>query len=113
MPTVFRVIRREDPDGVFARKYLINSLKKIFIAGEHCDYETKKWAEKAFGVPLLNHWWQTETGHSITATCIGLDHSLNPPKYSAGMPFPGYDGNYITFRKESVSVTFLIFQCVY
>jgi len=39
----------------------------------------------------LNHWWQTETGHSITATCVGLDHSTTPPKYSAGMPFPGYD----------------------
>lgn len=43
-------------------------------------------------VPILNHWWQTETGHSITATCVGLDHSTSPPKYSAGMPFPGYDG---------------------
>ncbi|GLV39394.1 uncharacterized protein CBL_13273 [Carabus blaptoides fortunei] len=91
VPTVFRVIRREDPDGHFRSKYHTNTLQKIFIAGEHCDYETKAWTEKTFNVPILNHWWQTETGHSITATCIGLGHSLSPPKYTAGMPFPGYD----------------------
>lgn len=92
VPTVFRVIRREDPESKLSRNYSTTSLKRIFIAGEHCDYETKKWAQKAFKVPLINHWWQTETGHSITATCVGLGHSLNPPNFSAGMPFPGYDG---------------------
>jgi len=45
-------------------------------------------------VPVLNHWWQTETGHSITATCLGFGHNLKPPMFSAGMPFPGYDGNF-------------------
>lgn len=94
VPTVFRVIRREDPDGMFAGKYSTASLKRIFIAGEHCDYETKKWAQNTFNVPLINHWWQTETGHSITATCVGLGHNLHPPKFSAGMPFPGYDGKF-------------------
>nr|CAD7453910.1 unnamed protein product [Timema tahoe] len=48
-------------------------------------------APTALRVPILNHWWQTETGHSITASCIGLNHSTSPPKFSAGMPFPGYD----------------------
>lgn len=43
-------------------------------------------------VPILNHWWQTETGHAITASCIGLNHSVDPPRFTAGMPFPGYDG---------------------
>lgn len=92
VPTAFRVIKREDPDIKFGKKYNTGSLKHIFVAGEHCDYETKEWAEKIFRVPVLNHWWQTETGHSITASCVGLDHSMNPPKYAAGMAFPGYDG---------------------
>lgn len=92
VPTSFRVIKREDPNLHFGNKYSIASLEKIFVAGEHCDYETKSWVEKIFKVPVLNHWWQTETGHAITATCVGLGHSLYPPKYTAGMPFPGYNG---------------------
>lgn len=92
MPTSFRVIKREDPGISFGRSYCIKSLKKIFVAGEHCDYETKNWTENTFKVPVLNNWWQTETGHAITASCIGLGHSLDPPKYSAGMPVPGFNG---------------------
>lgn len=92
VPTAFRVIRREDPEIEYGRKYSIKSLRTIFVAGEHCDYETKNWAEKIFDVPILNHWWQTETGHAIAATCVGLGHNLSPPKYTCGMPFPGYDG---------------------
>ncbi|XP_015609410.1 acyl-CoA synthetase short-chain family member 3, mitochondrial isoform X2 [Cephus cinctus] len=90
VPTAFRVIRRADPEAVLGKKYSTKSLKTIFVAGEHCDYEAKAWAEKVFNVPILNHWWQTETGHAITANCLGLGHSINPPKYSTGMPFPGY-----------------------
>ncbi|XP_014226405.1 acyl-CoA synthetase short-chain family member 3, mitochondrial-like [Trichogramma pretiosum] len=91
VPTAFRVLRRADPETLLGRKYSTKSLRTIFVAGEHCDYEAKAWAEKTFKVPILNHWWQTETGHAITATCLGLAHSTNPPKYSTGMPFPGYD----------------------
>lgn len=94
VPTALRVIKREDPEGNFRRKYNLKSLRNVFIAGEHCDYETKAWAEQTLKVPILNHWWQTETGHSITATCLGLGHSLSPPKHSAGMRFPGYDGKH-------------------
>nr|CAD7430592.1 unnamed protein product [Timema monikensis] len=117
-PTALRVIKREDPEITKGRKYSTKtsrgpgldprhlnisvkqyvrnsvnsaSLRNLFVAGEHCDHETKFWAEKVFNVPILNHWWQTETGHSITASCIGLNHSTSPPKFSAGMPFPGYD----------------------
>ncbi|KAK6641040.1 hypothetical protein RUM44_012739 [Polyplax serrata] len=90
-PTALRVIRREDQEAAKGRKYSTKSLRHIFIAGEHCDEETKMWAAKVFKVPILNHWWQTETGHSITATCIGLNHSESPPRFSAGLPFPGYD----------------------
>lgn len=91
VPTAFRVIRREDPDVEYGRKYDIKSLRVITVAGEHCDYETKQWAERIFNVPILNQWWQTETGHVMTAHCIGFGHSMDPPKHSAGMPFPGYD----------------------
>lgn len=104
VPTAFRVIRREDPDIEFGRKYSMKSLRTIFVAGEHCDYETKFWAEKTFNVPVLNHWWQTETGHAITATCVGLDHSLTPPKYTCGMPFPGYDGRSRLLRLYRIHV---------
>ncbi|KAJ8667401.1 hypothetical protein QAD02_009064 [Eretmocerus hayati] len=90
VPTAFRVLRRADPDSLLGQKYSTKSLRAIFVAGEHCDYEAKAWAEKAFKVPILNHWWQTETGHAVTATCLGLDHSLSPPKYSTGLPVPGY-----------------------
>ena len=67
------------------------SLKTIFVAGEFCDYETKAWAEKTFKVPILNHWWQSETGHPVTALCLGYGHYANLPKFSTGLPIPGYE----------------------
>lgn len=92
VPTAFRVIRRVDPEIQFGRKYNLSSLRTIFIAGEHCDLETKFWMERVFNVPVLNHWWQTETGSAITATCVGLDQDLYPPNFTTGLPFCGYDG---------------------
>ena len=65
------------------------SLKYLFVAGEHCDQGTRLWTENQFQVPVLNHWWQTETGHAITATCVGLGNKLNPPKVSTGRAVPG------------------------
>ena len=53
--------------------------------------------ENTFKVPVLNNWWQTETGSAITATCVGLAQNLNPPKFSTGLPFCGYDGKHIGF----------------
>ncbi|XP_063699337.1 acyl-CoA synthetase short-chain family member 3, mitochondrial isoform X2 [Culicoides brevitarsis] len=91
VPTAFRVIRRVDPDIRYGRKFNLSTLRTIFIAGEHCDLETKRWIEKTFKVPVLNHWWQTETGSAIAATCVGLDQSLCPPNFSTGLPFVGYD----------------------
>ncbi|XP_014272884.1 acyl-CoA synthetase short-chain family member 3, mitochondrial [Halyomorpha halys] len=90
-PTALRVIKKVDQQLRFGSNYSTKSLRHLFVAGEHCDYETKQWAEKAFKVPVLNHWWQTETGHAITANCVGLGHSLQPPKFTSGFPFPGYD----------------------
>ncbi|KZC14230.1 PREDICTED: acyl-CoA synthetase short-chain family member 3, mitochondrial [Dufourea novaeangliae] len=90
VPTALRVIRRADMDVVNGRKYSTESLKTVFVAGEFCDYETKIWAEQAFKVPILNNWWQSETGHPITALCLGYDHHPSLPKNSTGLPIPGY-----------------------
>ncbi|XP_031334339.1 acyl-CoA synthetase short-chain family member 3, mitochondrial-like isoform X3 [Photinus pyralis] len=91
VPTALRVIKREDPCTIIGKQYDISSIRCLFLAGEHLDHETKMWAEDAFGVPVLNQWWQTETGYPITATCAGLDHNLHPPKLTVGLPFAGYD----------------------
>ncbi|XP_076634515.1 acyl-CoA synthetase short-chain family member 3, mitochondrial [Colletes latitarsis] len=90
VPTALRVIKRADADLTLGRKYSTKSLKTVFVAGEFCDYETKVWAEKAFKVPVINNWWQTETGHPITALCLGYGHNTSLPKNSTGVPIPGY-----------------------
>ncbi|XP_076669967.1 acyl-CoA synthetase short-chain family member 3, mitochondrial [Andrena cerasifolii] len=91
VPTALRIIRRADPDLLVGGKYSMKSLKTIFVAGEFCDWETKVWAEKAFKVPVLNNWWQSETGHPITALCLGYGHNPWLPKNSTGPPIPGYN----------------------
>jgi propionyl-CoA synthetase len=68
VPTAFRVIRKVDPHARYGSKYSLSSLQRIFIAGEHCDLETKNWMENIFRVPVLNHWWQTETGDVFLMT---------------------------------------------
>ncbi|BES93613.1 DUF3448 [Nesidiocoris tenuis] len=91
-PTALRVIKRADPHLKVGKQFSTKSLRYLFVAGEHCDHETKLWSSKAFNVPVLNHWWQTETGYPVTAICVGLGippHEL--PKYSTGLPIPGYD----------------------
>ncbi|XP_071443357.1 LOW QUALITY PROTEIN: acyl-CoA synthetase short-chain family member 3, mitochondrial [Hetaerina americana] len=91
-PTALRVIKRVDPNAVHGKKYCTKSLKTIFVAGESLDQSTKTWAERTFKVGVVNHWWQTETGHSITATFLGLGHSPNdPPGLSTGKSCPGFD----------------------
>jgi len=90
-PTAIRAIEREDPNGQFVKKYDISCLRQLFVAGEHCDFATRLWAQKHLGVPVLDNWWQTETGHALTSTCIGLGHSVDPPKDVSGMAVPGWD----------------------
>ena len=90
-PTAIRAIEREDPEGEWAARYDLSSLRQLFVAGEHCDYRTRLWAEQHFRVPVLDNWWQTETGHALTSTCVGLGHSLDPPKDVSGMAVPGWD----------------------
>jgi propionyl-CoA synthetase len=70
-PTALRAIKAEDPEGKLSANFSRDTLRYLFVAGEHCDYETRNWAEKEFKVPVLDNWWQTETGHAITASCVG------------------------------------------
>lgn len=90
VPTALRVLKRADPDCLLGRKYSVKSLQTIFVAGEYCDYETKSWVESIFNVPVINHWWQSETGHPITALCLGYGMDCSLPKFSTGLPVPGY-----------------------
>jgi propionyl-CoA synthetase len=88
-PTAFRAIRRDDPDGEFVRKYPMRSFRALFLAGERADPETIKWAERHLGAPVIDHWWQTETGWPIAANPLGIEPL--PVKYgSPTLPMPGY-----------------------
>ncbi|XP_056281360.1 acyl-CoA synthetase short-chain family member 3, mitochondrial [Pseudoliparis swirei] len=90
-PTAIRAIRQQDPQAAFGKKYPLTRLRSLFVAGERCDVETLEWTKRSFGVPVLDHWWQTETGSAITSSCIGLGNSLTPPAGQAGKPVPGYN----------------------
>jgi propionyl-CoA synthetase len=88
-PTAFRAVRREDPEGALFKKYSTGSLRTLFLAGERADPDTLAWAERLLGVPVVDHWWQTETGWPIVANPVGL--GLLPIKRgSPTVPMPGY-----------------------
>ena len=89
-PTAFRAIKKEDPKGEFLKKYDIGALKALFLAGERADPDTVQWAEDMLKVPVIDHWWQTETAWAIAANPMGLE--LLPIKHgSPSVPMPGYD----------------------
>jgi propionyl-CoA synthetase len=89
-PTAFRAIRKEDPEATFLKKYSTRTLRTLFLAGERADPDTVAWAEKVLGVPVVDHWWQTETGWGIVGNPVGL--GLLPIKHgSPTVPMPGYD----------------------
>jgi len=89
-PTAFRAIRKEDPDGNFIRKHDLKSLRTLFLAGERADPDTVKWAEEMLKVPVVDHWWQTETGWTIAGNPVGL--GMLPVKHgSPTVAMPGYD----------------------
>ena len=88
-PTAFRAIKRIDPEGSFIKKHDISSLKYLFLAGERADPDTILWAQEKLRVPIIDHWWQTETGWSICANPVGLDQL--PIKIgSPSLPMPGF-----------------------
>ena len=89
-PTAFRAIKREDYAGDYLRQYDLKNFRTLFLAGERCDPDTLAWAQKQLGVPVIDHWWQTETGWPIGANCVGIE--LLPVKPgSCGKPVPGYE----------------------
>ncbi|XP_010803058.2 acyl-CoA synthetase short-chain family member 3, mitochondrial isoform X2 [Bos taurus] len=90
-PTAIRAIRQQDPGAALGKQYSLTRFKTLFVAGERCDVETLEWSKKVFRVPVLDHWWQTETGSPITASCIGLGNSKTPPPGQAGKSVPGYN----------------------
>lgn len=95
-PTAIRAIMKDDPNAAEGRKYDITSLKNLFVAGEPLDHETREWAQDAFRVPVLDNWWQTETGYAITAHCVGMQMSVSPPRGTSGKPFVGFDVQVLT-----------------
>ncbi|HYE50975.1 MAG TPA: AMP-binding protein, partial [Azospirillaceae bacterium] len=89
-PTAFRAIKREDPEGRLIGQYDISCLRALFLAGERSDPDTLRWAETHLKVPVIDHWWQTETGWPIAGNPLGL--GLMPVKHgSTCRPLPGWD----------------------
>ncbi|MEK1897139.1 MAG: propionyl-CoA synthetase [Rhizobium sp.] len=88
-PTAFRAIRREDSDGIHIKAYAMPNFRALFLAGERADPETLKWAERMLDVPVIDHWWQTETGWPMVANPLGLE--VLPVKHgSPSVAMPGY-----------------------
>jgi propionyl-CoA synthetase len=107
-PTAFRAIKKEDPEGTYLKKYDLSQFKYLFLAGERLDPDTYHWASNLLKRPVIDHWWQTETGWAIAANCMGLD----PCPIKAGSPtkpVPGYqvdildeNGNLLPPGKEGM-----------
>src|ERR1700680_1174182 len=90
-PTAFRAIKKEDPDGKLIRQYDLSKFRTLFLAGERADPPTVEWAEAQLRVPVIDHWWQTETGWCIAGNPVGLGQL--PVKHGSPTgPMPGYDG---------------------
>ncbi len=96
-PTAFRAIKRDDPDGEFIARYDLSEFRTLFLAGERCDPDTLHWAEEKLGVPVIDHWWQTESGSPMVTNPIGIETFAVKPG-SPTLPVPGYD---IRVLKES------------
>lgn len=105
-PTGFRAIRKEDPNAELMKNYDLSSLKTLFLAGERCDPETLNWASDKLGVPVIDHWWQTETGWAIAANPVGIETFPIKPG-SACMPMPGYDIQILNTAHEALSTNIM------
>ena len=100
-PTAFRAIRKDDPDGAFIRKYDLSHFRTLFLAGERADPPTVEWAEQQLKVPVIDHWWQTETGWCIAGNPVGL--GMLPVKHgSPTVPMPGYKIEVVDEAAKSV-----------
>ena len=88
-PTAIRAIKKEDPDGELLKPGMTDSLRTIFLAGERCDPDTLSWTQQRLSIPVIDHWWQTETGWSICANCMGIEY-LPVVSGSPTRAVPGY-----------------------
>lgn len=89
-PTAFRAIRKEDPEAELMSKYDLSSLERLYLAGERLDPPTYHWLKEKTGLPLVDHWWQTETGWAIASNPVGIEMMETKPG-SATMPMPGFN----------------------
>ncbi|BAN69174.1 propionyl-CoA synthetase [endosymbiont of unidentified scaly snail isolate Monju] len=89
-PTAFRAIKKEDPEGEYLAQYDLSCMRALFLAGERCDPDTLGWAQEKLGKPVIDHWWQTETGWAIAANPLGIEVLPVKPG-SPSVPMPGYD----------------------
>jgi propionyl-CoA synthetase len=101
-PTAFRAIKRQDPKGEFVSKYPMPTLRTLFFAGERADPDTVTWAADRLGVPVIDHWWQTETGWSIAANPMGIE-PLPVKLGSPTVPMPGFDVRVLDDAGEEVA----------
>ena len=100
-PTAFRAVKAQDPEGKLAGDFDLSKLRTIFLAGERADPDTIHWLERVSGKPVIDHWWQTETGWTICGNPAGL--GLMPVKYgSPAVPMPGYDLRVLSDEGEEV-----------
>jgi len=101
-PTAFRAIKKEDPTGSLASNYNLSSLKSLFLAGERCDPDTLDWAGSTLGVPVIDHWWQTETGWAIAANPMGIE-ALPIKSGSPSVAMPGYNVHVLDTNGQAVA----------
>jgi len=100
-PTAFRAIRKEDPNGDLLHQYDLSHFKALFLAGERCDPDTLQWAQEQLQVPVIDHWWQTETGWAIAANCMGIEAFPVKPG-SPTKAVPGYDVQVVDAKGHAV-----------
>ena len=101
-PTALRAIRKEDPDCEYIKKYDMSCMRALFLAGERCDPDTLYWAQDKIQVPVVDHWWQTETGWAIAANCLGLEEFEVKPG-SPTKAVPGYDIQFLDEAGQQVA----------
>ncbi len=100
-PTAFRAIKKDDPEGKLIGDYDLSRFRTLFLAGERTDPDTLHWAEEKLGIPVIDHWWQTETGWSICANCIGIE-KLPVKQGSPTKAVPGMDVHVLDENTEPV-----------
>lgn len=100
-PTAFRAIKKEDPQGEYLGRYDLSCLQSLFLAGERCDPHTLEWAQEKLQVPVIDHWWQTETGWPICSNCLGIEQLPVVPG-SPARAVPGYDVQVVNEVGEAI-----------